>query len=499
MKPSLLRRTIAALKGLGYRVTYFIVAAVVLVLLGVFGVRAFDALTGPPLAPWHTYVPTELDAKAIDAASWSDWMAAEDRIFAAVRANVTDKLEPAHQTIENRYFTGSPIFTGRFRQDWNRSVILLPEGPPVGAAVFVHGLTDAPYSHRHLAEHYRSRGFAAVVLRVPGHGTVPAGLTQVRWETWAAAVRLAVREAVRLSGPGKPLHIVGYSNGGALAVNYTFASLEAADLPRPTQVVLLSPMLGITEFARFAGVAGWPSIFPGFVRAAWFSTIPEYNPFKYNSFPVNAAVQAHALTVAMQAQMSRLSASGALTRLPPVLTFQSIVDHTVSTQAVIRTFYDRLPANGSELVLFDLNRAANVGTLFRSTKDTIVERLLAPLPRGYRTLLVSNAAPESLSVVARSSEAGASDEKTTAIAAAYPRDVFSLSHVALPFPETDGLYGRRPDPADDFGVRLGAVSTLGEFGVLVIGLEQFNRMTWNPFFATLLERIDATLPQRASP
>jgi alpha-beta hydrolase superfamily lysophospholipase len=304
---------------------------------------------------------------------------------------------------------------------------------------------------------------------------------------------------VRLSGPGQPLHSVGYSNGGALAVNYTFASLEATDLPRPTQVVLLSPMLGITEFARFAGVAGWPSIFPGFVRAAWFSTIPEYNPFKYNSFPVNAAVQAHALTVAMQAQMSRLSASSALTRLPPVLTFQSIVDHTVSTEAVIRTFYDRLPANGSELVLFDLNRAAKVGTLFRSTKDTIVERLLPPLPRGYRTLLVSNATPESLSVVVRGAEAGASDERTTAIADAYPRDIFSLSHVALPFPETDGLYGRRPDPADDFGVRLGALSTLGEFGVLVIGLEQFNRMTWNPFFATMLERIDATLPPRASP
>ncbi|MFN8829514.1 MAG: alpha/beta hydrolase [Labrys sp. (in: a-proteobacteria)] len=499
MKPSLLRRLSAALTRLGYRVVYYFAAAIILVLVGVFGVRVFDAVTGPPLAPWHLFVPEELDADAIDRASWADWMAAETRIFADVRANVTDALEPEFQTPENRYYAGSPIHNAGQTKDWNRSAILMPEGAPVGAAVFIHGLTDAPYSHRHLAEHYRTRGFVAVLLRVPGHGTVPAGLTDATWQSWAAAVRLAVREAVRLAGPGKPLHLVGYSNGGALAVDYTLSSLETEGLARPTQVVLLSPMLGITEFARFAGIAGWPSVFPSFLRAAWFSTLPEYNPYKYNSFPVNAAVQAHALTVAMQARMTRLSASGALSRLPPILTFQSIVDHTVSTQAVIRSFYERLPPNGSELVLFDLNRAAQVGPLFRPTKDTILDRLLPAPPRAYRTLVVTNAAPNDPTVVVRDTAAGASVEEIRPLGVTYPRDVFSLSHVALPFPETDGLYGRRPDPADRVGIHLGALSTLGEFGVLVIGLDQFNRMTWNPFFTMMLAQIDTTLPPRSAP
>ena len=45
-------------------------------------------------------------------------------------------------------------------------------------------------------------------------------LTAVDWETWLAATRLAVREATRLAGADVPLHLVGYSNGGALALKY---------------------------------------------------------------------------------------------------------------------------------------------------------------------------------------------------------------------------------------------------------------------------------------
>jgi hypothetical protein len=45
--------------------------------------------------------------------------------------------------------------------------------------------------------------------------------------------------------------------------------------------------------------------------------------------------------------------------LPPVLTFQSVIDFTVSTPAIVRRLYASLPDNGgSELVLFDVNRRA---------------------------------------------------------------------------------------------------------------------------------------------
>ena len=58
--------------------------------------------------------------------------------------------------------------------------------------------------------------------------------------------------------------------------------------------------------------------------------LPEFNPFKYNSFPVNAARQAHGLTVAMQEADRRATrARGGSPQLPPILTFQSVADFTV--------------------------------------------------------------------------------------------------------------------------------------------------------------------------
>ena len=172
---------------------------------------------------------------------------------------------------------------------------------------------------------------------MPGHGTVPAGLTDVEWEDWLAATHLAVREARRRVPAPLPLQIVGFSNGGALALKYTLETLDGSQLPRPDRLVLIAPMIGVTELARFAGVFGWPKIFPAFAKAAWLDIVPEFNPFKYNSFPVNAASQSSLLTRNLQAHIVR--EEGRLQQLPPILTFQSIVDYTVSTRSVANSLY----------------------------------------------------------------------------------------------------------------------------------------------------------------
>ena len=67
-------------------------------------------------------------------------------------------------------------------------------------------------------------------------------------------------------------------------------------------------MIGITAFARFAGLAALPAMFPAFAKAAWLGILPEFNPFKYNSFPVNGARQSHRLTAALQDRLARLRA-----------------------------------------------------------------------------------------------------------------------------------------------------------------------------------------------
>ncbi len=81
------------------------------------------------------------------------------------------KLPPHDRVPVNRYFDGSPVYPERFAQDFNRSFVLEPDGAPVGAAVLLHGLTDSPYSQRHIARFYRDHGFVAIVPRLPAHGT----------------------------------------------------------------------------------------------------------------------------------------------------------------------------------------------------------------------------------------------------------------------------------------------------------------------------------------
>ena len=245
-------------------------------------------------------MPHELSVKELDQADWAEYLKAEDAVFESVRAEVTQELDPEDRIPINRYFDGSPVYPGHFAEDWNRSYILEPAGSPVGAAVFLHGLTDSPYSLRHIARRYSEHGYVSIAMRLPAHGTVPGALTDVEWEDWLAATRLAVREARKRIGPSAPLHLVGFSNGGALALMYALEALENTQLTRADRMVLISPMVGITSFARFAGLAGLPAIFPAFAKAAWLSVLPEFNPFKYNSFPINGARQSHLLTQALQ-------------------------------------------------------------------------------------------------------------------------------------------------------------------------------------------------------
>jgi alpha-beta hydrolase superfamily lysophospholipase len=466
-------------------------------LLTFLAVRIYDTQRGPSLKPWHTYVPHETPAEKLDTADWKQYLAAEATIFDDVEREVSGKLEPGDRVLSNRYFDGSPVFPAHFAQNFNRSFMLLPKEKPAGAVVLLHGLTDSPYSQRHIARFYRDHGFVAIVPRMPGHGTVPAALTDVEWEDWMAATRLAVREARRLAGPSVPLHLVGFSNGGALALMYALDSLGDESLSRPNRLVLISPMVGITRFARYAGLAGLPAILPAFAKAAWLGIVPEFNPFKYNSFPVNGARQSHRLTQALQGRIARYARQGKLGELPPILTFQSLIDFTVSTRAIISALYAYLPANNSELVLFDVNRTARFGPLLRPSTDNVLARIVPGAPRSYRLTVITNADDEDDKVIERLTEADSDVETSRPLGLSYPPGFYSLSHVALPFPVSDGLYGIKPDLSDNFGENLGTLVPRGERNVLIASLDSLMRASSNPFFPYMIDRIGEGIPPAA--
>jgi hypothetical protein len=163
--------------------------------------------------------------------------------------------------------------------------------------------------------------------------------------------------------------------------------------------------------------------------------------------------------------------------------------------AVVTELYARLPANGSELVVFDINRNAIFAPLTRASAVPDLARLIPPAPRPYTYTLVTNLDATG-AVVARTVAAGAKTATELPLANAWPAQVFSLGHVAIPFPDSDGLYGLTPDMADFYGIRLGTLAVRGERGVLVVTPDQLLRISSNPFFDYMETRIAADMPAR---
>ncbi|MFA1646141.1 MAG: hypothetical protein ACDS79_11785, partial [Enterobacteriaceae bacterium] len=89
--------------------------------------------------------------------------------------------------------------------------------------------------------------------------------------------------------------------------------------------------------------------------------------------------------------------------------------------------------------------------------------------------------------------------QVTPLTTPWPADIYSLSHVALPFPPQDDLYGTRPVDPQRFGINLGNAALRGETGGLIAGMDAMMRLTSNPFYDYMLQRIVQTAPSTPAP
>ena len=442
----------------------------------------------PDLETWHRYLPADATAANLEGAGFDDYLRREATIFQDVHDRVEQTSPGTETPPANRYDRRSRSSPSRLASDWNRTYEIFPDGDIAGGALLVHGLTDSPYSMRAVGETLKADGYYGLALRMPGHGTVPAGLTTVVWEDWLAAVRIGVRHVREKIGPDKPIVLVGYSNGGALVLKYALDQVERGDGLRVSRLVLISPMIGVQSFAWLARVISFLGPVPYFEKARWLDVIPEYNPYKYNSFPANAGLQSWRISTEVQSQVVRLGEAGRLKDLPPVLAFQSLVDATVSTAAVVHALFDQLADNGSALVLFDINRLSGLEPFIDPAAATLLSQLTDRAPRRYGRTLVTNADQQSLEVVEQSIRANEQAIESQPLGLAWPPEIFSLSHVALPFTPDDELYGRTPRTSTGDVVRLGTLSPRGERAVLTVPVDTLMRVSSNPFFSYLAAR-----------
>lgn len=442
----------------------------------------------PPLELWHSANLTEeySSDKSEEIKTFDDYLQLETRLFEQLEDKVYAHTETGLNHALDRYSSGSAADPEHHKPNWNHS-FELPTDEPIGGVLLLHGMSDSPYSLRALGQALNKHSYWIICPRLPGHGTAPSALRNITWEDMASVVQLSVRHLASNVGP-KPIHIVGYSTGASLALNFTLDALEGNIPPVPSSLVLISPAIGLHRLAGLAAQKNSLSYIPGLGRMAWVSIQPEFDPYKYNSFATNAGTQVHRVTSSVASRIARWSNPVEEKAFPPTLVFQSTVDATVTTRAVVDRLLRPLGPHGQELVLFDINRFVANKLLTINDPGPLTVTLMADETLPFTITFVTNENQESLRVVARHKgpfSPVAPDHKM--LNYTWPRGVISLSHVALPFPSDDPLYGRRL-PDDNGTLFLGQMAIQGERGLLKIPYDWLVRLRHNPFYEYLETR-----------
>lgn len=202
--------------------------------------------------------------------------------------------------------------------------------------LLVHGLTDSPYLMRELGDAlYRqplAPGRCLVVrsLLLPGHGSNPGDMRQVRFQDWVAATGYGINS---FAGVAAQVHVLGFSTGGALGIYWAYHQQELA-LPL-VSLVLLSPAI-----QPQSDKAKWPSALQGLINqfSEWTGILrwdggehSDQDFAKYESFSLAGGIQIALLDQALAPLLQQA--------IPvPVYMALGLNDNTINSAASVNAF-----------------------------------------------------------------------------------------------------------------------------------------------------------------
>lgn len=208
-----------------------------------------------------------------------------------------------------------------------------PTGPIRGGVLLVHGLGDSPWSFTDIGQALARQGFVARTVLLPGHGTQPRDMLDVRMEQWREVVESQVALLQRDAGP---VYLGGFSTGANLVLDHAYRHPEVAGL------LLFSPAI------RSSVSLDWLAPALRYVRPWLIETSPQSEtiPVRYSMVPTNGFAQFYRTSRLAQDHLS----SAPFDR--PVLMVLAEGDSVVDVAHAAKTFHARFTHPASRLIWY---------------------------------------------------------------------------------------------------------------------------------------------------
>lgn len=205
----------------------------------------------------------------------------------------------------------------------NSPFILTPDGnrPPGRAILMAHGLTDSPFALRDLAAFFQRQGFFVLAMQLPGHGTRPGDLLDVRWQDW---VRSYQHLLSLLCERYEAVYACGFSAGATLSLYQSLLDTRIRGL------FLFAPALGVAAVARLSLPLARLGRYSR--RLAWFDVQPDSDCFKYESLAQRGIAEVCRL-IGAATELAQISE-----RRIPVFVAASENDATLDAGAILDWF-----------------------------------------------------------------------------------------------------------------------------------------------------------------
>jgi len=178
--------------------------------------------------------------------------------------------------------------------------------------VLVHGYTGSPSSMRPWAEYLNQKGYTVRVPLLPGHGTKPEDLHEIKWQQWPEKVESEVAELWKSC---TKVFICGFSMGGGTTLHVAGRNSSAL-----SGIILVNPMIHIpfvgtklaylySRIQKFRNSAGDDIKRPGVTQGG------------YDAMSTKGIYQILQMLKYTRANLHRVSV--------PMLLFHSVKDHTL--------------------------------------------------------------------------------------------------------------------------------------------------------------------------